>query len=200
MDPIRFLSNRSTGTMGYAIAQAAHRRGAKVYLVSGPTSLVQPPGVEITRVESAREMHQAVMRIFPHVDIVIKAAAVADYRPRDAADYKIKKKTSLLTLVLERNPDILWELGQIKNKRQILVGFAAETENLEQYAREKLEAKNLDLIVANNVKEEGAGFGGTTNIVTIITKGGETIKLPRLTKLEAAHAILDQIRIQAGIN
>ncbi|HHT62801.1 MAG: bifunctional phosphopantothenoylcysteine decarboxylase/phosphopantothenate--cysteine ligase CoaBC [Bacillota bacterium] len=200
LDPIRFLSNRSTGTMGYAIAQAAHRRGAKVYLVSGPTSLVQPPGVEITRVESAREMHQAVMRIFPHVDIVIKAAAVADYRPRDAADYKIKKKDKPLTLVLERNPDILWELGQIKNKRQILVGFAAETENLEQYAREKLEAKNLDLIVANNVKEEGAGFGGTTNIVTIITKGGETIKLPRLTKLEAAHAILDQIRIQAGIN
>jgi phosphopantothenoylcysteine decarboxylase/phosphopantothenate--cysteine ligase len=193
LDPIRYLTNRSTGTMGYALADAAHSRGAEVYLVSGPTNLPDPWGVEVTRVESAREMHQVVLSIFPAVDIVIKAAAVADYRPKVTAEHKIKKKEGPLSLELERNPDILRELGQNKKEHQILVGFAAETDNLEEYARQKMATKNLDLIVANNVKEEGAGFGGTTNIVTIITKGGEMIKLPRLTKHDTAHAILDQI-------
>lgn len=194
LDPIRFLTNRSTGTMGYALAEAAQRRGAFVQLVSGPTSLPVPAGVEITKVESAREMHQAVMDIFPKVDIVIKSAAVADYRPKETADYKIKKSDGDLNLVLERNPDILKELGQNK-KHQFLVGFAAETDNLLEYARHKMEVKNLDMIVANNVKEEGAGFGGTTNIVTIITKEGDIYQLPQLTKLETAHIILDKIKM-----
>ncbi|MEL7568003.1 MAG: bifunctional phosphopantothenoylcysteine decarboxylase/phosphopantothenate--cysteine ligase CoaBC, partial [Dehalobacterium sp.] len=199
LDPIRFLSNRSTGTMGFALAEAAKGRGAEVYLVSGPTCLPDLSGVKITRVESAREMYQAVWEVYPQVDIVIKAAAVADYRPKETVDYKIKKKEEDLTLVLERNPDILWELGQNK-KHQFLVGFAAETDNLLDYARHKIETKNLDMIVANNVKEEGAGFGGTTNIVTIITREGEINQLPQLTKRETAHAILDQIRMLAGIN
>lgn len=197
LDPIRFLSNRSTGMMGFALAEAALGRGAEVHLVSGPTCLPDISGVKITKVESAREMHQAVWEVYPEIDIVIKAAAVADYRPKEAVDYKIKKKEGDLTLVLERNPDILWELG--RNKRhQILVGFAAETDNLVEYARHKMETKNLDMIVANNVKEKGAGFGGTTNIVTIISKEGEILELPQLTKLETAHAILDQIRMLAG--
>ncbi|MGI6686109.1 MAG: bifunctional phosphopantothenoylcysteine decarboxylase/phosphopantothenate--cysteine ligase CoaBC [Bacillota bacterium] len=198
LDPIRFLSNRSTGTMGFALAEAAKSRGAEVHLVSGPSNLPDPLGVKITKVESAREMHSAVIKAYSDVDIVIKAAAVADYRPKDTADYKIKKTEGPLNLVLERNPDILWELGQNKKKNQILVGFAAETDNLVEYARQKIIAKNLDLIVANNVKEEGAGFGGTTNIVTIISKEGDIIKLPRMTKLDTAHAILDQIRMHAG--
>lgn len=197
IDPIRFLSNRSTGTMGYALAQAAKSRGAQVHLVTGPTGLPDPYGVEMTKVESARDMHQAALMAYPHADIVIKAAAVADYRPQDTADSKIKKQEGTLSLVLERNPDILRELGQNKKEHQILVGFAAETDNLLDYARQKITAKNLDLIVANNVKEEGAGFGTTTNKVTIITKEGEIIELPRMTKLDTAHAILDHIRMHA---
>lgn len=193
LDPIRFFSNKSTGTMGYALAEAASRRGAEVQLVSGPTCLSDLPGVKTTKIESAREMHQAVLKIYPEVDIVIKAAAVADYRPKKAVDYKIKKKDGDLSVSFERNPDILWELGQNK-KNQILVGFAAETDNLLEYAQNKIKTKNLDLIVANNVLEEGAGFGGTTNIVTMITKGGEIQQLPQLTKIRTAHRILDQIK------
>lgn len=197
LDPIRFFSNRSTGAMGFALAQAAAGRGGEVHLVSGPTPLPDPYGIKVSRVESAREMHQVVWDAYLEADIVIKAAAVADYRPREAADHKMKKKEGDLTLVLERNPDILWELGRNK-KHQILVGFAAETDNLLDYARRKLETKNLDMIVGNNVKEAGAGFGGSTNIVTIMTKDGRVNQLPLMTKLETAHVILDQIRELAG--
>ncbi|ATW24825.1 bifunctional phosphopantothenoylcysteine decarboxylase/phosphopantothenate--cysteine ligase CoaBC [Candidatus Formimonas warabiya] len=197
LDPIRFLSNHSTGKMGYALAAAAQSRGADVHLVTGPTCLADPAGVKITKVVSALEMHDAVLKAYPQVDIVIKTAAVADYRPKEQAAQKIKKKAGELTLVLERNPDILWELGQAK-KNQFLVGFAAETDNLIGYAQEKMREKNLDLVVANNVAEEGAGFGGTTNIVTMITRAGQIIKLPQMTKLETAHAILDQIRMLAN--
>jgi phosphopantothenoylcysteine decarboxylase/phosphopantothenate--cysteine ligase len=196
LDPVRFLTNRSTGTMGFSLAKAARSRGATVHLVSGPTSLRDPPGIKITKVDSAREMQQAVEGIFPETDIVIKTAAVADYRPKIIADQKIKKKEDDLFLALERNPDILRNLGE-KKQHQILVGFAAESENLLEYARGKMKTKNLDLIVANNIKEEGAGFGTTTNIVTIITKDGEIHKLPQMTKIETAHTILDYVKMLA---
>ncbi|MEN3002766.1 bifunctional phosphopantothenoylcysteine decarboxylase/phosphopantothenate--cysteine ligase CoaBC [Dehalobacterium formicoaceticum] len=196
LDPIRFLTNRSTGTMGYSLAKAAACRGAAVHLVTGPTCLADPLGIKITRVESAREMQAAVEEIFPEMDIVIKTAAVADYRPKITANQKIKKKDGDLSLSLARNPDILLELGR-KKKHQILVGFAAETESLLEYAQEKMIAKNLDLIVANNIKEEGAGFGTTTNIVTIITKEGQMHRLPQMTKIDTAHAILDHLRMLA---
>lgn len=198
IDPIRFLSNKSTGVMGYALAERAKNRGAQVHLITGPTNLPDPWGVEVTRVESALDMHRAVLQAYPEADIVIKAAAVADYRPQDISLEKIKKKEGPLSISLTRNPDILWELGQDKQKHQILVGFAAETHNLLAYAQGKIKAKNLDLIVANNVQEPGAGFGGDTNIVTIITKDGEITKLPLLTKMETAQAILDKIKQQFG--
>lgn len=193
IDPVRFLSNRSTGKMGYDIATAAQSRGAKVILVSGPTCLPDPPGVEVVRVTSAVEMRDAVVERYGQIDIVVKTAAVADYRPREIASQKIKKKADKLVIELERNPDILWELGQ-KKQHQVLVGFAAETHDVFEYAKGKLANKNLDMVVANNVTVQGAGFGGSTNIVTIITAEGEVTELPQLTKLETSHAILDKIK------
>jgi len=194
IDPVRFLSNRSTGRMGYDIAAAAKNRGGEVFLISGPTSLPDPEGVTVTRITTALEMYRAVLEKFPQVDIVIKAAAVADYRPKETAEKKIKKGKEELQLVFERNPDILWELGQ-KKSHQILVGFAAETDDVIAYAQGKMKNKNLDLIVANNIAQEGSGFESLTNIVTIITREGKILNLPKMTKRETAHAILDQIRL-----
>ncbi|MDH7479907.1 MAG: bifunctional phosphopantothenoylcysteine decarboxylase/phosphopantothenate--cysteine ligase CoaBC, partial [Syntrophomonadaceae bacterium] len=192
IDPVRFITNHSTGRMGYALAEAASERGASVVLISGPTHLPPPPGVELVRVTSAREMQQAVQVRFAETDVVLKAAAVADYRPKTAAEQKIKKEEGGLVIELERNPDILYELGQQK-QRQVLVGFAAETENLEEYSRKKIVQKNLDLIVANDVSREGAGFGTETNIVTLFYPDDRKLELPCMSKREVAHRVLDEV-------
>lgn len=192
LDPVRFISNRSTGKMGYAVAEAARNRGAEVILISAPTFLPPLAGVQVISVTSAQEMHAAVMEHFPDCDAVIKTAAVADYRPRVPAEQKIKKSDGPLVIELERNPDILYELGQRKN-RQILVGFAAETQDLTEYAREKIEKKNLDFIVANDVTREGAGFGTDTNIVSLIFPDGRVLPLPQMSKAEIADRILDEV-------
>lgn len=191
-DPIRFISNRSSGKMGYALAAEALTRGAEVILVSAPVSMEPPPGVKLVSIETAQEMHDAVMEYFPHVDAVIKAAAVADYRPVEVAGQKIKKQTGRWVVELEPTPDILRELGRQKT-RQVLVGFAAETEELEEHGREKLQEKNLDLIVANDVTRPGAGFGADTNIVTLIFADGRVEALPKLSKREVAERILDAV-------
>lgn len=192
LDPVRYLGNRSTGRMGYAIAQQAANRGAEVVLISAPSALSAPAGVRIVRVETAREMREAVLREFPDSDIVIKAAAVADYRPKVVAANKIKKQEGEFTLVLERNPDILYELGQ-KKTHQLLIGFAAETTDVETYARKKLAKKNLDFIVANDVSEEGAGFGVETNRVRIFARDGQAWEYPLLSKMELGGIILDHV-------
>lgn len=191
-DPIRFISNRSSGKMGYALAAEALARGAEVILVSAPVSMEPPPGVKLVSIETAQEMHDAVMEYFPHVDAVIKAAAVADYRPVEVAGQKIKKQTGRWVVELEPTPDILRELGRQKT-RQVLVGFAAETEELEEHGREKLQEKNLDLIVANDVTRPGAGFGADTNIVTLIFADGRVEALPKLSKRGVAERILDAV-------
>ncbi|BAF59974.1 MAG: bifunctional phosphopantothenoylcysteine decarboxylase/phosphopantothenate--cysteine ligase CoaBC [Pelotomaculum sp.] len=193
IDPVRYLSNRSSGKMGYAMACAAARRGARVILISGPTSLKPPHGVELIRVETALQMYDAVMEHFPGADVVVKSAAVADYRPKAVSPQKIKKHGRDLTIELEKNPDILAELGRRK-KHQILVGFAAETEELETNARQKLESKNLDLLVANDVTQPGAGFGSDTNIARLVYPGGRTVPLPKMDKLLLAHRILDEVQ------
>lgn len=194
IDPVRYVSNRSSGKMGYAIAAAALSRGARVILISGRTSLSPPQGTLLIQVESAREMYRAVMEHYPTVDVVIKAAAVADYRPVQAAGQKIKKTGSKLTLEMEKNADILLELGQLK-QRQILVGFAAETEDLINNAMEKVAKKNLDLIVANDVTVTGAGFGSDTNLVKLIYSDGRVIALDMMNKLVLGHRILDQVLV-----
>lgn len=191
LDPIRYLSNRSSGKMGYALAQAARDRGAKVILISGPTSLTPPAGVEIQAVQTAEEMREAVLKYLPKATIVIKAAAVADFRPTTLLPSKIKKGGTL-TLELAPTPDILEEVGEKKGNR-ILVGFAAETEDLVKNAREKLFKKNLDLIAANDVTKEGAGFAAETNLVTILDRDGGIEELPLLPKKEVAHRILDRV-------
>ncbi|MBM7614515.1 bifunctional phosphopantothenoylcysteine decarboxylase/phosphopantothenate--cysteine ligase CoaBC [Alkaliphilus hydrothermalis] len=191
IDPVRFLSNRSSGKMGYAIAEAAQARGAKVTLVSGPTHLKTPTGVKLISTTSAISMYEAVLEHFSQQDIVIKAAAVGDYRPENPSAVKIKKQEGNLSINLVRNPDILLELGK-KKEHQILVGFAAETNNLLEYAKGKLEKKNADLMVANDVSQEGAGFGTDTNTVHIIDRQGKEIKIERASKLEVAHKILDK--------
>lgn len=191
IDPVRFLTNHSTGKMGYAIATEAIAAGAKVILISGPVSLSPPHGVEFIHVESAEDMYHAVMEHFAHADIVIKTAAVADYRPKVSYDHKIKKQPGDQVIELERTKDILLELGKRKQD-QILIGFAAETEQVDRYAQRKLEAKNADMIVANNVREKGAGFGTDTNIVTIHKRNGEKIELPLLSKNEVAVKILEE--------
>ncbi len=195
LDPVRFLGNRSTGRMGYAIAEAAARRGAEVVLVSGPTSLAEPAGVRTVKVRSAREMEQAVLAEYDSVDAVIKSAAVADYRPKEIANQKIKKSDGELTLTLVRNPDILYELGQRK-RHQVLVGFAAETNDLETYARKKLEKKNLDFIVANDVSSKDAGFGTDTNRVQIFYRDGREESQPLMSKAKLAGLILDRLKAQ----
>lgn len=192
LDPVRFLSNYSSGKMGYAIARAARNRGARVILVSGPVDLYEPVGVETIQVVSAQEMHQVVIEQAGQADLIIKAAAVADFRPVVRGAQKTKKGVAeVMTVELQRNPDILAELGQKKGSR-ILVGFAAETQELLKHAREKLANKNLDMIVANDVTQEGAGFDGDTNIVRFLTADGNVEELPQMTKQEVAEILLDR--------
>jgi len=192
IDPVRFISNNSTGKMGYAIARQAALRGAKVYLVSGPTILDTPIGVERYNVISAEEMYSKVMELFPKCDIVIKAAAVADYAPMTAYSQKVKKSGNQLELKLKKNPDILYELGKIKGDK-ILVGFAMETENLVENAAEKVKKKNLDFIAANDLNEAGAGFAAETNAVKLIDREGNIENIPLKMKDEIADIILDRI-------
>ena len=193
LDPVRYLGNRSTGRMGYAIAQQAASRGAEVVLISGPSALPVPEGVRIVRVETARQMREAVLKEYPDTDVVIKAAAVADYRPKVVAADKIKKQEGEFTLVLERNPDILYELGQ-KKAHQVLVGFAAETQHVEDYAKGKLQKKNLDFIVANDVSAKDAGFGTETNRVKIFARDGRMWEYPLMSKSEIGGIILDHVQ------
>lgn len=193
LDPVRFLSNYSSGKMGYAIARAARNRGARVILVSGPVYLPEPAGVETIRVVSAQEMYQAVMDHADQADLIIKAAAVADFRPVVRGAQKTKKGSAeSMTIELQRNPDILAELGRKKGNR-ILVGFAAETEDLLRHAREKLVSKNLDMIVANDVTQEGAGFDADTNVVRLLTADGGIEELPQMPKEVVAGILLDRI-------
>jgi len=192
IDPVRYLSNYSSGKMGYAIAAAAAARGAQVTLISGPVSLMPPAGVDMVAVTTALEMQQALETRFDATDVVIKAAAVADYRPAQRASQKIKKQADMLTLHLEKNPDLLAKLGQRKT-HQLLIGFAAETENLLENAATKLRSKNLDLIVANDVSAPGSAFGGDTNQVKFLFADGQVEELPLLTKDQVAHLLLDRI-------
>jgi phosphopantothenoylcysteine decarboxylase/phosphopantothenate--cysteine ligase len=198
IDPVRFLSNRSSGKMGYAVAEAAARRGAKVILVSGPTSLEAPQGVERQDVRSTREMLNAVVRNFAQASIGIFAAAVADFRPAEPAASKIKRGKESVTLRLEPNPDILATVARDKGER-LVVGFAAETENVAENARKKLTQKNADLIVANDVTVEGAGFDYDTNIVTLFSRDGRDLALPRMSKAEVADKILDEALRLRGV-
>jgi phosphopantothenoylcysteine decarboxylase/phosphopantothenate--cysteine ligase len=192
IDPVRFISNHSTGKMGYALAEAAKKSGAEVVLISGPVALSVPSGVKAVKVESAQEMYDAAMAEFDSADVVIKTAAVADYRPKVTYDHKIKKQPGDSVIELERTKDILKELGSRK-KKQVLIGFAAETDNLEEYAVKKLREKNADMIVANNVKTEGAGFGTDTNIVTFFMRDGTCKNLPLMQKQEVAEKIIEEI-------
>ena len=190
IDPVRYLTNRSSGRMGYALAEAALRRGARVLLISGPSSLTPPGAAQVTRVESAEEMRDAVLSKLSDSSIVIKTAAVSDYRVREAAGQKIKRKGPM-TLELEATPDILKEISARKGP-QIVVGFAAETENALENARQKLVSKNLDAIVVNDVSREGIGFDSDRNAVTIITRD-EVMDVPETTKWEVAQRVLDQV-------
>ncbi len=191
LDPVRFLTNRSSGKMGYAVAEAAIRRGARVILISGPTELKIPEAAEWVPVNTAEEMRGAVRDRVPEADIVIMAAAVADYRPSAASASKLKRSEGRLTLELEATPDILAELGSEQSSR-ILVGFAAETGDIAVNARAKLSRKGADMIVANDVTQEGAGFDTDTNIVTLFLRDGHDIALPKMAKLDVANRILDQ--------
>jgi len=196
IDPVRFLTNRSSGKMGYSLAEAASRRGARVILVSGPTDLAVPEGVDWVPVRSAENMRDAVRERAAEANVIIMAAAVADYRPAAAQQQKIKRGEGRITLDLEPNPDILAELGREpanKSGRPILVGFAAETTARADNARSKLARKGADMIVANDVTQEGAGFDTDTNIVTLFTRDGRELPLPKLPKFEVANRILDRI-------
>ena len=190
IDPVRYLTNRSSGRMGYALAEAALRRGARVLLVSGPTSLKPPGAAEVTFVESSEQMREAVLNLLPQASIVIKTAAVADYRPKSTASQKIKRNGPT-TLELEPTSDILTEIARRKQS-QIIIGFAAETENVLENARKKLTTKSLDAIVVNDVSREGVGFDSDRNAVTIITHS-EVIEVPETTKWEVAQRVLDQV-------
>jgi len=190
IDPVRYLTNRSSGRMGYAIAEAALRRGARVLLVSGPTAIIPPGAAELTRVETAEEMRTAVLKLLPESTVVIKAAAVADFRPKTEAGQKIKRKGPM-TLELEPTADILAELARHKTS-QIIVGFAAETNDVLENARKKLASKSLDAIVVNDVSREGVGFDSDRNAVTIITHD-EVVEVPDTSKWEVAHRVLDQV-------
>ena len=192
IDPVRYITNHSTGKMGYAVAKAAASRGAEVTLISGPTNLPRPAYMDVVGVTTAAEMYDAVMSRAEGADIIIKAAAVADYRPSAVAENKIKKNAGSDALPLERTDDILAALGEKKRPGQFLCGFSMETENMLENSREKLKKKHLDLIAANNLKVAGAGFGTDTNILTLISPDGVT-ELPLQTKDQAAHALLDEI-------
>lgn len=192
IDPVRFITNHSTGKMGYAIAKMCMLRGAEVTLVSGPTSIAKPEFVHVVDVVTAKEMYEEVTKRAKDQDIIIKAAAVADYRPKSVSGEKMKKKDDDLAIPMERTDDILKFLGEHKKEHQFLCGFSMETENMLENSRKKLEKKHLDMIVANNLKVEGAGFAGDTNVVTIIT-GLEEVSLGKMTKEETALRILDEI-------
>jgi phosphopantothenoylcysteine decarboxylase/phosphopantothenate--cysteine ligase len=192
LDPVRYLTNRSSGKMGYAVAEAAARRGAKVILVSGPTSLETPTGVRRVDVRSAEQMHEAVTKEFAGCSIGIFAAAVADYRPAEKHEEKMKKTDGSLTVQLEPTVDILQEIAGQKSDK-FIVGFAAETTDVGQNARKKMAAKNLDLIVANDVTAEGAGFDHDTNVVSLFYRDGRDVAVPKMSKAEVAQRVLDEI-------
>ena len=192
LDPVRYLTNHSSGKMGYALAKAAMLRGAQVTLVSAPTNLTAPLGVELAPVVSAQDMFEAVESRFDDTDILIMAAAVADYRPKEFVDHKIKKKEGDNSLELARTTDILGTLGPRKRADQFICGFSMETENLLDNSAQKLKKKNLDMIAANNLRTQGAGFGTETNVVTLIRPDG-MVELPIMSKLDVAHRILDHI-------
>lgn len=192
IDPVRYIGNRSSGRMGFEIAKAALNAGAEVILISGKSELEPPKNLKFVKVESAIEMREAVLKDFDSVDAVIMSAAVADYRVKNPAAQKIKKSAETLTLELVKNPDILKELGNLK-KSQVLVGFAAETQNILEYANKKLVEKNLDFIVANDVTAEGAGFNVSTNIASIIWRGGEVKNFPKMSKAELAEKIIERV-------
>ena len=198
LDPVRYLTNRSSGKMGYAVAEAAARRGAKVSLVSGPVNLETPFGVERVAVRTAEEMRHSVVDRLPESTIAIFAAAVADYRPAETQTKKMKRNREPLTIRLEPTPDILAEAAQTKGER-LIVGFAAETEHVAENARKKLAAKNADLIVANDVTAEGAGFDHDTNIVTLFSRDGRDLALPKLSKSAVAQRILDEVLRLRGV-
>ena len=194
IDPVRYLTNRSTGKMGYAIAKMAANRGADVTLVSGPTNIEPPSNIKkLIKVQSAKDMYDAIIDNFDENQVIIKSAAVADYKPKNYSDKKIKKSNDDLIIELDRNKDIAYELGKIK-KNKILVGFAAETNDLIENAKGKISKKNLDFIVANDLTESGAGFGTDTNIVKIIDKDGNIAKYPQMKKDEVADVILDKVK------
>jgi phosphopantothenoylcysteine decarboxylase/phosphopantothenate--cysteine ligase len=192
LDAVRYVSNRSSGKMGYAIAAAAIERGARVILISGPVHIGEPRGAEVVRVKTALEMHEAVMERMGESTIIIKAAAVADYHRPDPPKQKVKKTAARLSLELDPTPDILAEVGQKKGDR-LLVGFAAETDHLVEEARRKMESKNCDMVVANLVSQEGSGFESDENEVVLILRTGETIPVPRASKPEVAQRILDEM-------
>lgn len=192
IDPVRYISNHSSGRMGYAVAKAAMLRGAKVTLVSGPTSLEPPMFVDVIKIQSAADMYKAVMEHKDQQDIIIKAAAVADYTPAEVSDEKVKKKDDDMAIRLRRTRDILKSLGENRKEGQFLCGFSMETQNMLENSRAKLKKKNIDMIVANNLKEKGAGFGTETNVVTFITEKEEA-ELPIMSKDEVANQLLDFI-------
>ena len=201
IDPVRYITNRSTGKMGYALARAARHRGASVTLVSGPTMLTPPSGIIFRGVKTAEEMRRAVFEHRPNCDVIIKAAAVSDYRPRESKKNKIKKGTDPLSIELIKNPDILEQLGNTKKESPcVLVGFAAETEETLSNAEEKLRAKNLDMIVANDVSRADAGFEADTNIIKMIFRDGHVEDSPLMTKDEVADLVLDRIRSLTGLS
>jgi phosphopantothenoylcysteine decarboxylase/phosphopantothenate--cysteine ligase len=194
IDPVRFLSNRSSGRMGFALAEAAHARGAQVTVIAGVTNVESPANVEVVRATSAEEMRAAVMGKISDTTIFIAAAAVSDYRPVSRATNKIKKSEESLTLQLEPTPDILAEVSAAKQNGLLVIGFAAETDDVLKHARSKLEQKSLDAIVANDITQDGAGFDTQTNVITIITRASDApIELPLMSKLDASHRILDEI-------
>ncbi|PCK21610.1 bifunctional 4'-phosphopantothenoylcysteine decarboxylase/phosphopantothenoylcysteine synthetase [Bacillus pumilus] len=193
IDPVRFFTNRSTGKMGYAIAEAAQQMGADVTLISGPVSLTAPDYVDVVRVESAEDMYQAALDVYGEADLVIKSAAVADYTPATTYSHKMKKQDGTLEIEFTRTKDILKELGERK-EHQVLVGFAAETQDVEYYAKKKIQSKHLDMIVANNVTAEGAGFGTDTNVVAIIKADGTKRELPMMSKKDLAFEILKEAK------
>ena len=200
LDPVRFITNGSSGKMGYALAEAAARRGATVHLISGHATVPPPQGIEICHVNTTQEMHEAVLQKFEETDIVVMAAAPVDFRPAEFTPHKIKKNSDTLTLSLEKTADTAKTLGESKS-HQLTVCFAAETNDVLENAKEKLIRKNCDLIVANDLLAEGAGFAGDTNIVTLIDKTGTCEQLPLLSKQEVANTILDRImKLLKGIN
>lgn len=192
IDPVRYITNRSSGKMGYSIAERAHKRGAEVLLITGPTGLPAVDGIKTINIKTCEEMLEQVRHNFEWADAVIMAAAVADYRPEYVSEQKIKKDDDAIMLKLVKNPDILEQLGKIKGNKK-LVGFAAETEALYENAKKKIDKKNLDMIVANDVTEKGAGFEVDTNIISIIDRDGKVTKYPLMSKMQVADAILDRM-------